>query len=115
MSGSKAGRSSSSSTRSGIGSDSTHCGAGTCGITWSNTRAGVCRTALKIAGKAVRVDWWRLKFHRAAQCERQLYGEQFSAANVGRGCAPCKGGAFQRVQAPPGNRSSRKQPEQTWR
>jgi len=29
--------------------------------------------------------------------------------------APCKGGAFQRVQAPPGNRSSRKQPEQLWR
>ncbi len=29
--------------------------------------------------------------------------------------APCKGGAFQRVQAPPGNRSSRKQPEQAWR
>jgi hypothetical protein len=31
------------------------------------------------------------------------------------GCAPCKGGAFQRVQVPPGNRSSRKQPEQLWR
>jgi hypothetical protein len=30
-------------------------------------------------------------------------------------CAPCKGGAFQWVQAPPGNRSSRKQPEQSWR
>jgi len=29
--------------------------------------------------------------------------------------APCKGGAFQWVQAPPGNRSSRKQPEQSWR
>ena len=26
-----------------------------------------------------------------------------------------KGGAFQWVQAPPGNRSSRKQPEQSWR
>ena len=33
--------------------------------------------------------------------------------NVGYGCAPC--GAFQWVQAPPGNRSSRKQPEQAWR
>jgi hypothetical protein len=31
------------------------------------------------------------------------------------GCAPCKGGAFQWVQAPPGNRSSRKQSEQSWR
>ena len=29
--------------------------------------------------------------------------------------APCKGGAFQWVQAPPGERSSRKQPEQSWR
>jgi len=29
--------------------------------------------------------------------------------------APCKGGAFQWVQAPPGNRSSRKQSEQSWR
>jgi MFS family permease len=29
--------------------------------------------------------------------------------------APCKGGAFQWVQIPPGNRSSRKQPEQSWR
>ena len=31
------------------------------------------------------------------------------------GCAPWKGGAFQWVQIPPGNRSSRKQPEQSWR
>jgi hypothetical protein len=30
-------------------------------------------------------------------------------------CAPCQGGAFQWVQTPPGNRSSRKQPEQSWR
>jgi DNA-binding transcriptional LysR family regulator len=29
--------------------------------------------------------------------------------------APWKGGAFQWVQAPPGNRSSRKQSEQSWR
>src|ERR1700722_20796410 len=29
--------------------------------------------------------------------------------------APCQGGAFQWVQAPPGKRSSRKQPEQSWR
>jgi hypothetical protein len=29
--------------------------------------------------------------------------------------APRKGGAFQWPQAPPGNRSSRKQPEQSWR
>jgi hypothetical protein len=31
------------------------------------------------------------------------------------GCAPWKGGAFQWVRAPPGNRSSRKQSEQSWR
>jgi hypothetical protein len=31
------------------------------------------------------------------------------------GDAPLKGGAFQWVQVPPGNRSSRKQPEQSWR
>jgi hypothetical protein len=31
------------------------------------------------------------------------------------GCAPCKGGAFQWVQIPSGNRSSRKQSEQSWR
>jgi hypothetical protein len=31
------------------------------------------------------------------------------------GCAPWQGGAFQWVQAPPGKRSSRKQPEQLWR
>jgi hypothetical protein len=29
--------------------------------------------------------------------------------------APCQGGAFQWVQVPPGERSSRKQPEQSWR
>src|SRR5215831_855657 len=36
-------------------------------------------------------------------------------AVVRSGRAPCEGGAFQWVQAPPGNRSSRKQPEQLWR
>src|SRR6266446_1008786 len=35
--------------------------------------------------------------------------------NVRSWRAPCKGGAFQWVQAPPGNRSSRKQSEQSWR
>jgi hypothetical protein len=29
--------------------------------------------------------------------------------------APWKGGVFQWVKIPPGNRSSRKQPEQSWR
>src|SRR5262249_30475597 len=38
-----------------------------------------------------------------------------SGCEVRSGCAPCEGGAFQWVQAPPGNRSSRKQPEQLWR
>jgi hypothetical protein len=32
-----------------------------------------------------------------------------------RVCAPCKGGAFLWVQIPSGNRSSRKQSEQSWR
>jgi hypothetical protein len=31
------------------------------------------------------------------------------------GCASWKGGTFQWVQVPPGDRSSRKQPEQLWR
>ena len=35
--------------------------------------------------------------------------------NVRNGCAPWKGGVFQWVRGPPGNRSSRKQPEQSWR
>jgi inorganic phosphate transporter, PiT family len=35
--------------------------------------------------------------------------------NVGTWCAPCKGGAFQWVQGPPGDRSSRKQSGQSWR
>jgi hypothetical protein len=38
-----------------------------------------------------------------------------ASADVRLGCAPWKGGAFQWVQGPPGNRSSRKQPEQSWR
>jgi hypothetical protein len=38
-----------------------------------------------------------------------------NAANVAYWRAPCKDGAFQWVQAPPGNRSSRKQSEQSWR
>jgi hypothetical protein len=35
--------------------------------------------------------------------------------NVRIGCARCKGGAFQWVQIPSGNRSNRKQSEQSWR
>jgi hypothetical protein len=35
--------------------------------------------------------------------------------SVREGCAPCKRDAFQWVQAPPGNRSSRKQSEQSLR
>ncbi len=38
-----------------------------------------------------------------------------SEPNFRFGCAPWKGGAFQWVQVPPGDRSSRKQPEQAWR
>jgi hypothetical protein len=36
-------------------------------------------------------------------------------ADVRFGCAPWKGGVFQWVQAPLGDRSSRKQSEQSWR
>ena len=39
---------------------------------------------------------------------------RYPAAKNGHHCAPRKGGAFQWVQIPPGNRSSRKQPEQLW-
>jgi hypothetical protein len=42
-------------------------------------------------------------------------GISVKGVQVRSGCAPCKGGAFQWVQAPPGNRSSRKQSEQSWR
>ena len=42
-------------------------------------------------------------------------GFKDAGRHVRFGCAPCKGGAFQWVQAPPGNRSSRKQSEQSWR
>jgi hypothetical protein len=45
----------------------------------------------------------------------EVAGGLFTTPNVRSGCAPCKGGAFQWVQAPPGNRSSRKQSEQSWR
>jgi putative ABC transport system substrate-binding protein len=41
--------------------------------------------------------------------------QRVGAILVGTGRAPCKGGAFQWVQVPPGERSSRKQPEQLWR
>jgi hypothetical protein len=44
---------------------------------------------------------------------RSLREENWSDVRNAR--APWKGGAFQRVQVPPGNRSSRKQPEQLWR
>ena len=37
---------------------------------------------------------------------------RLSVTNGCNGCAPCQGGAFQWVKVPPGNRSSRKQPEQ---
>ena len=43
---------------------------------------------------------------------RRLEGAQ-SASAMPR--APWKGGAFQWVRVPPGERSSRKQPEQLWR
>jgi hypothetical protein len=62
--------------------------------------------------------------HDAAYTAREIIGTQVDGgvANAYRekadfrsGCAPCKGGAFQWVRGPPGNRSSRKQPEQSWR
>jgi TolB-like protein len=42
-------------------------------------------------------------------------GRRLGVRYVLEGCAPCKGGAFQWVRTPPGNRSSRKQSEQSWR
>jgi len=47
--------------------------------------------------------------------ERQPPGFEWPISCDRSGCAPWKGGAFQWVQGPPGNRSSRKQPEQAWR
>jgi len=44
-----------------------------------------------------------------------LYDDDGLLHHVGFTRAPWKGGAFQWVQIPPGNRSSRKQPEQSWR
>ena len=45
---------------------------------------------------------------------RRVVGYGFNS-NGRYGRAPCKGGAFQWVQIPSGNRSSRKQSEQSWR
>jgi hypothetical protein len=44
-----------------------------------------------------------------------LHDDESTPFNVRSWRAPCKGGAFQWVQARPGNRSSQKQPEQSWR
>jgi hypothetical protein len=46
--------------------------------------------------------------HRACPCcvslRRRTFKGDVQASNVRVGCAPCKGGAFQWVQTPPGNR-----------
>jgi hypothetical protein len=58
-----------------------------------------------------------LQFFKLRLELRQLDDARGSGGRM-RGCcwrAPWKGGAFQWVQVPPGNRSSRKQPEQSWR
>src|ERR1700679_2659538 len=47
--------------------------------------------------------------------DRPAASEAVAIRNVRLTCAPCKGGTFQWVRAPPGNRSSRQQPEQSWR
>ena len=44
-----------------------------------------------------------------------LCAKSCRSRNVRVVCAPCKGGAFQWVQIPSGNRSNRKQSEQSWR
>ena len=50
------------------------------------------------------------------RAHRNRYGQIAGrAGDVRSGCAPWKGGVFQWVQAPPGNRSSRKRSEQSWR
>jgi hypothetical protein len=55
----------------------------------------------------------RVQFNAAKQADLTLKtpwrdGTGLLTAAVAFGGAPCKGGAFQRVQAPPGKRSSRK-------
>jgi hypothetical protein len=44
-----------------------------------------------------------------------VWSGQFGKSNVSYVCAPCKGGAFLWVPTPPGQGSSRKQPERSWR
>jgi len=70
------------------------------------------RTELLSTGSYITIlatSWVHLNAHRYA----------LKALPVDLPCglwrAPGKGGAFQWVQDPPGNRSSRKQPEQSWR
>jgi hypothetical protein len=50
-----------------------------------------------------------------AKWTRQKKSEERHPGNVRYRVCAVKGGAFQWVQGPPGNRSSRKQPEQSWR
>ena len=73
--------------------------------------------------------WWAAKgnwdeAHKIAQDQHTpdsawvhayLHRVEGDLGNAGYWCAPCKGGAFQWVKIPPGNRSSRKQSEQSWR
>ena len=66
---------------------------------------------------------WKVQVDQIPELNTHLKGSLVAAnpreparfTGVCSGCAPCKGGALQWVQIPPGNRSSRKQPEQLWR
>jgi hypothetical protein len=62
---------------------------------------------------------WRLCCTAASDQEPTLWSALRQKLSVEEcpdlGVAPCKGGAFQWVQIPSGNRSNRKQSEQSWR
>ncbi len=59
----------------------------------------------------------RRKLHRPENLNQRRFSKPFNPIEDAKRpswvCAV--GGAFQWVQAPPGKRSSRKQPEQSWR
>jgi hypothetical protein len=82
-------------------------------FTPGNMVASMMSTEPGLLEKAAMEEWF---YGKARPLERMSALECGSRlANVRSGCAPWKGGAFQWVQVPPGDRSSRKQPEQAWR
>jgi hypothetical protein len=71
-------------------------------------------TSFPFAGLAVVALFLTTTFLGPQGFELLRQAENDTAKRPLRVCA-VKGGAFQWVQAPPGNRSSRKQSEQSWR